>query len=95
MKKLYKKYITLTYIFLFKFSLCGKVSSPKSRSVSYAHAPDSLLAQLEESGDGLALKKSTRPGPLPDYKNFGVDIGELVLQKPSETSWAYSLLCRI
>ena len=26
---------------------------------------DSVLAQWEKSGNGLALKKSTRPGPLP------------------------------
>ena len=48
-----------------------KVLSPKSHLVSYAHVPNSVLAQWEKSHDGLALKKSMRTGPLPDYKDFG------------------------
>ena len=35
--------------FLLKFGLCWKDSSLKSHSVSYAHAPDSVLAQWEKS----------------------------------------------
>ena len=46
-------------------------SVSKSDLVSYAHVPNSVLAQWEKSHDGLALKKSRRPGPLPDYKDFG------------------------
>ena len=56
------------HIFLLIFGICGKVSP--SKSCSYARVPDSLLAEWEKSRVGLALKKITRPGLLPNYKDL-------------------------
>ena len=59
-----KKYINNIYIFLLKFGL--KVSLSQLCLCARFRA-----SWVRKSRDGLALKKSTRPRPLPDYKDFG------------------------
>ena len=59
-----KKYINNIYIFLLKF--CLKVSLSQLCLCTRFRA-----SWVRKSCDGLALKKSTRPRPLPDSKDFG------------------------